>query len=287
MLVKIFCEISDFCKLFEKETKIKLLGHGKLRNRRYSLEMSEILTIIIYYQYSGYKTFKDYYTKHVLINMRSDFKNLVSYNRFIELQKLAAIPLILFFKFYRLNQCTGISFIDSLPLKVCHIKREYSHKLFKDIAKKGKTSVGWFFGFKLHFVINHQGEIIDCYITSGNVADNDKNVIYKITKNLFGKLVGDKGYIGCFDMLFEKGINLLHKLRSNMKNKLISIEDKLLLGKRGIIESVGNILKNKFNLEHTRHRSKIGFFNNIFSTLIAYAFKSSKPAITTINLISA
>ncbi len=148
---------------------------------------------------------KDYYTKHVLVNMNKDFKKLVSYNRVIELKKLSVIPLALFLN--GVANCTGISFIDSLPLKACHIKRKSSNKVFKNIAKKGKTSVGWFYGFKLHFVINEHGYIIDCTITSDNVAD--------------------KGYIGCF----------------NMKNKLLSFHDKLLLRKRGIIESVGNIEK--------------------------------------------
>ncbi|CDK31057.1 IS982 family transposase [Candidatus Babela massiliensis] len=278
MLINIFCQIDDFCKLFEKEIKINLLPSSKIRKRSSNLTISEILTIIVYYHYSGYKTFKDYYTKHILVNMNRDFKKLVSYNRFVELKKLSVIPLALFFKLYGVANCTGISSIDSLPLKVCHIKRKSSNKVFKDIAKKGKTSVGWFYGFKLHFVINEYGYIIDCTITSGNVADNNKSTVSSITKNIFGKLVADKGYIGCFNMLFDKGIHLIHKLRSNMKNKLLSFQDKLLLRKRGIIESVGNILKNTFNLEHTRHRCQINFFANLFSALIAYSFKPSKPS---------
>jgi len=285
MLTEIFYEIDNFCNFLEKETQTKLLGENQIRKRSYSLTMSEIMTITVFYHYSGYKTFKDYYLKNVVIHMQKEFKNLVSYNRFIELQRLAMVPMMLFFKSEGLSKCNGISFIDSTPLKLCHIKRQYSHKLFKNIASKGKTSVGWFYGFKLHFVINDQGQIINCYLTPGNVSDNNKNVIEKISKNLFGKLVADKGYIGSFNRLFEKGIQLIHKLRSNMKNKLMLMQDKLLLRKRGIIESVGNILKNTFNIEHTRHRSRINFFNNIFSSLIAYAFKPSKPKITTYNLI--
>jgi Transposase DDE domain len=285
MLVQIFYEIDNFCNFLEQQSKTKLLGNNQIRQKNYNLSMSEIMTITVNYHYSGYKTFKDYYIKNVLVNMQKDFKNLVSYNRFLELQKLAIMPMMLFFRFRGLSKCTGISFIDSMPLKMCHIKRQYSHKLFKNVASKGKTSVGWFYGFKLHFVINDQGQIVDCYITPGNVSDNNKHVIERISKNLFGKLIADKGYIGSFNMLFEKGIQLIHKIRSNMKNKLILMEDKLLLRKRGLIESVGNILKNIFNIEHARHRSKTNFFNNIFSSLIAYSFKPSKPSLKTINLI--
>ena len=150
-LITIFCEIDDFCKLFEKETKIKLLPMHKIRNRSYSLTISEIMTIETYYHYSGYKTFKDYYTKHVLINMAFDFKRIVSYSRFVELKKILIMPLSIFFRLNALNKCSGVSFIDSFPLKVCHIKRQYSHKLFKNIAQKGKASVGWFYGFKNSF----------------------------------------------------------------------------------------------------------------------------------------
>lgn len=285
MLETIFCEIDDFCKLLEKELSITLIESENKSGRKPNLTWSEILTIIVFYQYSGYKNFKTYYNNHVKMQLESSFNKLVSYNRFTELMQQSAIPLALFFKTRASSQCTGISIIDSVPLVVCHIKRKSSHKVFAGKAKQGKTSVGWFFGFKLHFVINNFGEIIDVCITSGNIADNNKKVAKNITKNLFGKLIADKGYIGLFKDLFKNGIQLIHKLRSNMKNKLMDLGDRLLLNKRGIIESVGNILKNKFDLEHTRHRSYANFLTNIFSTLIAYYFKPEKPSFGQFNLI--
>ena len=278
MLVDIFCHVDDFCKLLEKEVGKKLIGNNQNAGRKARLEMSEILTIIIYFQFSSYKTFKHYYLFHVQTHLKSEFPRLVSYNRFVELMQLAMIPLILYFKIFGTQDCTEISIIDSIPIKVCHIKREYSNKVFKGLANKGKTSVGWFFGFKIHFTINHHGEIIDLFITPGNVADNNPDIVDKITQNIFGKLLADKGYIGLFERLYERGIQLIHKIKSNMKNKLMEMFDKLLLKKRGTIESVINILKNTFNIEHSRHRSPINFIVNIFSALFAYNLKPNKPS---------
>lgn len=170
------------------------------------------------------------------------------------------------------NNCTGISFIDSFALKVCNNRRIYSHKTFKGIAQRGHTSVGWFFGFKVHFLINHVGEIINFYISSGNVADNDPVVLEQLIMNLFGKLVGDKGYIlkpEAFQTLYLKGIHVITKLRKNMKNKLMPLFDKLLLRKRGTIESSIGILKESMSIEHTRHRSPTNFLVHVFSAIIA------------------
>jgi hypothetical protein len=277
MLVDIFCHVDDFCKVLEKETNKKLIGSQKNAGRKPSLSMSEILTIIIYYQMSGYKNFKCYYLWHVKVHMKNDFR-LVSYNRFVELMKDAILPLMFYFQVFGMGKCTGISIVDSTSIEVCNIKRERSNKVFKNLAKKGKTSVGWFFGFKIHFIINEYGEIISLFITPGNVADNDINVIDKVTENIFGKLIGDKGYLGLFERLYERGIQLIHKIRSNMKNKLMEMFDKLLLKKRGTIESVINLLKNTFNLEHSRHRSPVNFMVNIFAALFAYNLKPEKPS---------
>jgi len=285
MLETIFCEMDDFCKFLSKELKTNFLDGNQKQGRKRKLTWSEILTINVFYHYSGYKNFKSYYINCIKVQNKLAFNDLPSYNRFSELMQQSTLPLFLFFKLKASSNCTGISIIDSYPLIACHIKRQYGHKVFYGCAAKGKTSVGWFFGFKLHIVINNFGEIIDVCITPGNVADNNKQTAKKLTKNIFGKLLADKGYIGLFKEFFDRGIQLIHKLRSNMKNKLIDLGDRLLLKKRGIIESVGNILKHKFNLEHTRHRSYANFLTNIFSTLIAYHFKPNKPSFGHFNLI--
>jgi hypothetical protein len=281
-LVEIFCAADDFCKQFERNQKLLTNGSGK-RNRAFSLSLPEILTILIYFHSSGYKTFKEYYEKHVLVNMKSDFSGQVSYNRFIELKQKALMPLMLF-AHHRVGatKCTGISFIDSFPLKVCHNRRIHSHKTFKGLAQRGKTSVDWFFGFKLHVVINHMGEMISFQITTGNVNDCNRDILMKLLKNVFGKIFGDKGYVTApevFEKLYRQGKHLITKIKKNMKNKIMIMQDKKMLKKRGVIESVGNILKAALSLEHSRHRSAYGFFGHVFSTIIAYNMREKKPSI--------
>ena len=284
-LTKIFYEVDEFCKQFEKQFERNLLTNGEdKRKRAFSLTLSEIMTIMIYYHESGYKTFKDYYEKHVLVYMRRDFQALVSYNRFIELRQKAFLPLFIFLQLNGLRQCTGISYIDSFPLEVCHVKRASSHKTFKGIAQKGKSSMGWFYGFKLHLVINHRGEVIAFCISPGNIADNNEGVLIKLTKKLLGKLFGDRGYLineKLFKKLYSNGVHLVTKIRKNMSNKLVEMEDKLLLRKRGVVESVGNILKESISIEHSRHRSLAGFLCHVLASLVTYCFREKKPSITT------
>jgi len=159
-LISIFCEIDDFCKEFLTQIKI---GEKK-RVRKMNLTMSEVMTLSLWYHYSGYTTFKDYYSKHVQEYLKNEFPTLVSYNRFIELRKTIIMPMLIFLCTRKLSICTGISFIDSFKLEACHVKRSSSHKTLRSVAKKGKTSMGWFYGMKVHIIINHYGEIITFYL---------------------------------------------------------------------------------------------------------------------------
>lgn len=147
---------------------------------------------------------------------------------------------------FRAGKCTGISFIDSTTLDVCHNRRIHSHKVFKRIAERGKSSTGWFFGFKLQLVINDKGEILSFYLTSGNVDDRDLKTIKTLAKDLFGKLFGDKGYLSqkVSKILYSQGVLLIAKLEKNMKNKLMLMEDKILLRKTATIETINYHLKN-------------------------------------------
>lgn len=180
-----------------------------------------------------------------------------------------------------MGKCTGISFIDSTALKVCKNQRIHSHKVFKGMAERGKSSMGWFYGFKLHFVCNEKGELLAFYLTKGNVDDRNPKHIKKLTQQLFGKLFGDKGYLSkaLWQMLFADGIQLFTKLKKNMKNHLMSIEDKILLRKRAIIETINDELKNLCQIEHSRHRSVCNFIMNILGALTAYCFFPKKPSL--------
>jgi len=281
-VVEIFCEIDDFCKQFEKTWNRSLIESGeKKRIKASSLCLSEIMTILVLFHQSGYRTFKMYYTKHVLIHWLSEFPHAVSYNRFVELMESALVPLLTYLQTCRLGNVTGISFIDSTLLRVCDNHRIHNHKVFAGIAQRGKCSLGWFFGFKLHLIVNDQGELISFALTPGNVDDRDKQVITHLTQPVFGKLFGDKGYLSQerFRELYLRGIQLVTKLKKNMKNRLVDLMDKVLLRKRALIESINDELKNICQIEHSRHRSPMNFVINLLSGLIAYTFFPKKPSL--------
>jgi hypothetical protein len=213
--------------------------------------------------------------------MQNYFPAPVSYNRFVELMRPALLPLLLYTQRFRRGDCTGISFIDSTILKVCHNRRIYSHKVFKTCAARGKSSTGWFYGFKLHLVINDRGEICSFCLTPGNIDDRNSNVIAVLCRELWGKLFGDRGYISqkLFEELYTNGIQLVTKLRKNMKNKLMDMQDKVLLRKRAVIESVNDFLKNICQIEHSRHRSITNFLVNLIAGISAYSFLPHRPSI--------
>lgn len=278
-LIRIFCDIDDFCKSFEPVFNQHLLQSGACQRLRQSqLSLSEMMTIITWFHRSSYRTFKDYYTKHVQVHLKKYFPKLVSYNRFVELMPRTLVPLTCYLH-SRKGQCTGIAFVDSTPLAVCHNRRIHNHKVFEGIAKRGKTSMGWFFGFKLHLIVNDQGELLGVRLTAGNV--DDRKPVPDLTEDLFGKLFGDKGYISqtLHDELWAEGVELITKLRRNMKNRLMPLWDKLMLRKRSLIETINDQLKNISQIEHSRHRSVVGFMVNLVAGLIAYTYQPKKPSL--------
>lgn len=282
-VTEIFCIADDFCKVFDAQMeKYTLKSDSKRKYHREStLSKAEIMLIMILFHDSGYRCLKHFYMDKVCKHMRHLFPKVVSYNRFVELEKTVAIPLALFIKQVLLGKCTGISFVDSTPLRVCKNQRIYINKTFKGIAQRGKCSMGWFFGFKLHLICNECGELLNFMITPGDVDDR-KPLEYKVFVNLiYGKLVGDKGYIskGLFERLFVDGIQLITKLKSNMKGALMSVSDKLLLRKRAIIETVNDELKNIAQVEHSRPRSFENFVVNVLGPLAAYCKFPKKPCI--------
>jgi len=283
-ITEIYFIIDEFCKNFEKVISAHSLKANTTKSQRDRVSrfsQSEVMTILVLFHYGSFKNLKHFYLHYVQEHMKNEFPQTVSYNRFVELQKKAIVPLGIFLKTLALGKCTGISFIDSTPLRVCHIKREKQHKTFKGIAQKGQCSIGWFFGFKLHLVINDKGEILDFIITQGNIDDRKPLQDMKLHKNIFGKLYGDKGYISkdLFEKLFVDGVHLITKIRKNMKNALMLMHDKIALRKRVLIETVNDELKNICQIEHTRHRSFHNFITNLLSGLIAYSFFPKKPSI--------
>ena len=240
-----------------------------------------MMTIIIYYHYSGFKCFKWYYNIVVKRILRSYFPEVYSYNRFIELMWELNLYMAFFMTAFRLSQPTRGNYIDSKKLVVCHNRRIEKHRTHKGIAKRGKSSTGWFFGFKLHLVINHLGEIVLFRLSPGNVADNNHDLLRNIAEEVQGFLFGDKGYISSIAAdLKMKGLHLITKLRKNMKQgQELTPEQKYYMRHRGLIESVFDILKHQLDIEHTRNRSTKNYFANVLAALIAYTFRDNNPAI--------
>ena len=284
LIISIFYKVDNFCKEFKKYfEQHSLTCDGKMVSFEpsRSLSLSEIMTISIGFHLSGYRNFKWYYTRLVSKEYRKFFPKLVSYNRFVELMPQIALPLTMFVQTQNSDACTGITFVDSTPLDVCDSHRIQQHKVFKGIAQRGKSSTGWFYGFKLHLTINERGDILNFCLTPGNVDDRNPHVMEQVTRNIFGKLFADKGYISkkLFQNL-EKNIELITKQKKNAKNpKILRISDRILLRKRAVIESVNDFLKNTCQIEHSRHRSCCNFVTNLVSGLAAYSFLPKKPSI--------
>ncbi|MEJ4088307.1 IS982 family transposase [Galbibacter orientalis] len=289
-VIEIFCLIDDFCKemnqIIDQNVIVQDTGKKK-RNRKSKMSDSEVITIMILFHLKGYRCLKHFYINHVTQYMKDDFPETVSYNRFVELQKKHILPMTIFLQTCCLGKCSGISFLDSTVIKACHYKREKQNKVFKGVAAKGRGTMGWFYGFKLHIIINERGEIIDFLITQGNVDDRQPLKDKTFHDKVFGKIFADRGYIGkdLFEKLFIDGIHLITKIKKNMKNALVHIYDKILLRKRAVAESVNDILKNQCQIEHTRHRSFDNFISNLVSGLIAYSFYPTKPNINIDNFL--
>ena len=279
-VLELFCAVDDFCQTFEPRWHQQCLTNGsKHRNRTRQLALSEIMTILILFHQSHYRTFKAFYTEQVCEHLRSEFPNLVSYNRFVEFFPQALVPLCVYLTTC-LGKCSGISFVDATALAVCHNRRIPQHRVFGGLAARGKTSMGWFFGFKLHVLFNDRGELLSFTLTPGNV--DDRKPVAAFAKQLFGKLFGDKGYLSqpLARELFEQfGVELITPRRSNMQPVLISWADKVLLRKRVIVETIIDQLKNISQIEHTRHRSPINFLVNLVCGLIAYCHQPKKPSL--------
>lgn len=282
-LLEMFCDVDTFCVTMAEAGEMKQITQ-KQRGPQAQLCISEIITLLIHFHQSHYRDFKAYYTQYVCQQLRGEFPGLVSYTRFVELMPTALGTMTLYLM-GRMGQTHGIAFIDSTPIPVCHNKRIFHHKVFEGLAgprgRPGKNSMGYFFGFKLHLVVNDQGELLSFLLSPGNV--DDRKPVPSLVKHLWGKLFGDKGYISqpLFEQLFAKNLQLITfpKKKKKPETRLIPLFDKLLARKRSIIETINDQLKNISQIVHTRHRSPTNFLLNLFGGLLAYTFQEKKPAL--------
>ena len=248
-VTEIFCIADDFCKEFDAEmakNAVKSTLDAPKRRRKRKMSDAEVITILICFHFNSYRNFKHYYLVCVCGFWKDLFPKRFSYNRFIEVMPRCFVALTMFLRLSCFGECTGISFVDSTCIPVIHNKRQYGMKVFKGFAVKGKSTMGWYVGFKLHLLCNEKGEIVNFVLTRANVDDRNDAVIDTLTDRVFGKLYADKGYISqsLFGRLWSEGIHVVTGLRSNMRQRLMPLYDKIMLRKRSIIETVNDILKN-------------------------------------------
>ena len=287
-ILDLCCSVDAFWQRFEPLWERELLRSGARQRRRatrlHPAEILTILTIRILFQHSGYRTFKGFYTQQVQLHLRQEFPRLLSYPRFVALMPRYLMPRYLvplaIYLPTQWGECSGMSFIDSTSLSVCHPARIQQHRVFAVDARRGKTSVGWFYGFKLHLVVNDSGELLARCLTPGTT--DDRRPVPRLARRLFGRLFGDKGYISAplaERLRLTHGLRLITKLRKNMHHQLLELSDRLLLRKRALIETIIDQLKNIAQIEHSRHRSPVNFLVHLLAALVAYCHQPKKPSL--------
>ncbi|WP_018620655.1 IS982 family transposase [Spirosoma luteum] len=280
-LIELFIAVDDFVNLFDQWLASRALAPTRQPTRQPELSNSEIITILVYYHHSGYKNFQYYYQRLVQTQMPTYFPRLVTYQRFIDLLPRQVATIHVLTKYLcLLSKRTGCYFADSKKLPVCDNRRIHFHRVFKDIASRGKSSTGWFYGLKLHLVINQLGQVMNFLLTPASVSDNNETVLGRLLGSLTGKCYADKGYISkLFEQFYQQGLHIITKIRKNMKNSVMDLDDKLRLKKRALIESVNDILMSVMDVDHSRHRSPLNAIVHTMAGLVAYHFYDTKPSV--------
>lgn len=283
-LIEIFCDCHDFCVFFEQWQKSKMIEMSSSQRkptRETGLHLSECMCIMILYHLSGIKCFQYYYQNLVIKEMKEYFPNLPCYERFVQLIPRTTLALFLFTNTFRIGRSLGCYYADSKKLPVCDNLRIKSNKVFRGIACRSKSSTGWFYGLKLFLVINAYGEVMQCLITPAGIADNNFELMKKIFKNIKGHVFADKGFLSklAFEHFYHLGLKIVTTIRKNMKNKLMPMYEKLCRMKRGVIESVNDILMTICDIDHTRHRSPINAIAHAYAGVAAYTYLDKLPSI--------
>jgi transposase len=282
-LTELFCLVDDFCHEFEPAWERRLLTDGaKKRRRPCGLSLSELMTLMILFHQLRFRQFKCFYLHYARRHLGREFPRLPSYNRCVELLPRCAAPLAALFETLK-GECDGVSIVDATALAVCDNRRIGRHRVFEGLAARGKTSMGWFFGFKLHLVVNSNGELLSVRLTPGNT--DDRKPVPALCEGLFGLLFGDKGYISkdLAKTLEEQGLALVTTVKKNMKPVPRTDFEKAILRRRSLVETVIDELKNLCQIEHTRHRSVANFLVNLMAGIVAYCLSDDKPSLNLIR----
>ncbi len=281
ILMTIYWFVDDFLASSLKMLKPAIEERAKITNKnppmkQRKLSLSEIVTLGIFRFYVGTTNWKDFYW-HIHTYHGRDFPDLPCYSKFIDAVNFAS-PLAFFlchsfaYFFGKQTSFNDPKFADSSKLQVCGIKREFTHKVCRDIAAKSKSSMGWFYGFKLHIVSNRLMQILGMTITAGN--KDDRKGLSHIWNSIFGLIVADGGYVGKeFSAKARRlGKHLLTGVRANMK-KIMTSHQHRLLKLRQSVETIFSVLKLRFHMEITLPRSPLGYFSHYCWCLAAYQLK--------------
>jgi hypothetical protein len=274
-LTKLYCFIDDFIKTLMKLPTGEVIAKGwkGKRGPERRLSLQEVITLNIMRFYIKVNDLKAFH-RLASQSYREYFPKLPNYENFLKAsnKSLPAFVVLLWYLLFlnRGMKYGGIFFMDSTALSVCDNHYISSHKVAKGFAARGKTTKGWFYGFKLHGVCDAMGNLLQVAFTSGNV--NDSLMVEKLTEMLDGLYVADAGYLlkaETFKALFEKHKRVMAAARKNMK-RLMTAEQKVLLRKRSIIETTWDVLKERFELVYHLARKMDGLFRHYCSSLISF-----------------
>lgn len=279
---ELFCLIDDFCIRFKPIYLQKLKESGQIKRCRDAfLDLSEIIFLATWFHLSHFKTFK-HFIGFVHFYHRHDFKSLPTYQRINALVAQHANAITAFFEALLVKpKQDHIHLIDSTPLAVCKNTRINRHRTFRATAGRGKSSTGWFYGFKLHLIVNRACEIVSALVTSGNVSDISALFPLFQMHPVQGKLFGDRGYISKFykQLLGSRQCEVMTRSRANMPETVFSEEDEHYMCQRNLIETVNSQLKDDLGIEHSRHRSWRGYIAHVYASLIAYQCVTTKAQV--------
>jgi len=270
-IIKLYCILDDLHRLLEG----RLLGRKD--GRRSVLSDSACMTLAILRWKSGSLSWKSFY-REVLPWYRRYFPNLPDYQNFIaHIHRITPlitrlIPLLL-----QVAKSQGehrIYFIDSTPIPVCGTKRIEDNRTAGGLASRGKHSLGWFYGFKLHAVCDTEGRLVALTVTTGSTHDSIP--VVDLVRELSGVLVGDAAYVGeeLRKELQEMGVYLQAAPRKNM-NKMMTKLQGFLFRQRQAIERVFASLKYRFHLDLSLARSVSGMLALITTALCFYQLKTT------------
>lgn len=261
--VLLFCIIDDLCKaLLPPET------HSV--GRKAKMSRSELITVAVIFSITGQNTFYGFYRVFRLCN----FFQLPEYSRLLRNIKTVSYEthiivrmLMQLNRFYHREQ---LMLIDSAPLPVCRNKRIFGYKVTK-LADRGMSSMGWFFGFKLHVVAQEDGILLNFMVTPGNVSDKNHELVLKMFEGLRGMAVGDKGYLSLplAKKLQQQGVGLFTGFYQNTKRMVMGDYHKKLKLRQMVETAIGGI-KFRKNCASSLPRSVDGYFWRYVSAIFAY-----------------